>query len=86
MAFLGRKLRYFQWIGIAVLIAGLGVVGVSDFIGENIAGYTRNGIITGKLDMGWHRVSDDVIMDRMLMTRAHYTLLFRRISQHPENL
>lgn len=78
MAFLGRKLRYFQWIGIVILIAGLGVVGVSDFIGENIEGYTRNGIITGKIDMGWYMVSDDMFMDRMLLMRVYCTILFRR--------
>ncbi|KAK3885338.1 hypothetical protein Pcinc_010441 [Petrolisthes cinctipes] len=49
VAFLGRRLRYFQWIGIFVLISGLLVVGVSDFVGENIEGYTTNGIITGDL-------------------------------------
>ncbi|XP_042232753.1 solute carrier family 35 member F6-like isoform X2 [Homarus americanus] len=50
VAFLGRKMRYFQWIGIFVVIAGLVIVGVSDFIGGNeTSGYTTNGIITGDL-------------------------------------
>lgn len=50
VAFLGRKLRYYQWIGIFVVIAGLVIVGVSDFIGSTDAGkYSLNGIITGDL-------------------------------------
>ncbi|XP_071537220.1 solute carrier family 35 member F6-like [Panulirus ornatus] len=50
VAFLGRKLRYFQWIGILVVISGLVIVGVSDFIGSTDAGkYSLNGIITGDL-------------------------------------
>lgn len=50
VAFLGRKLRYFQWLGIVAVIAGLVVVGVSDFISGDTEGeYTLNGIITGDL-------------------------------------
>lgn len=49
VAFLGRKLRYFQWIGMFVVITGLVIVGVSDFIGSSDSeGYTINSIITGK--------------------------------------
>ncbi|XP_045620294.1 solute carrier family 35 member F6 [Procambarus clarkii] len=50
VAFLGRKLRYYQWIGMIVVIMGLVIVGVSDFVGSNESeGYTLNGIITGDL-------------------------------------
>ncbi|XP_042860156.1 solute carrier family 35 member F6-like isoform X2 [Penaeus japonicus] len=50
VAFLGRKLRYFQWLGILAIIAGLIVVGVSDFMSGDTEGeYTLNGIITGDL-------------------------------------
>ncbi|KAK7018698.1 hypothetical protein SK128_026497 [Halocaridina rubra] len=50
VAFLGRKLRYFQWIGIFAVIGGLVIVGVSDFIGTtDTSQYTLNGIITGML-------------------------------------
>nr|XP_053646125.1 solute carrier family 35 member F6-like isoform X2 [Cherax quadricarinatus] len=50
VAFLGRKLRYYQWIGICVVIVGLVIVGISDFVGgSDTEGYTLNGIITGDL-------------------------------------
>ncbi|XP_064082161.1 solute carrier family 35 member F6-like isoform X2 [Macrobrachium nipponense] len=50
VAFLGRKLRYYHWIGILSVIAGLVVVGVSDFLGNTAESeYTLNGIITGDL-------------------------------------
>lgn len=50
VAFLGRKLRYFHWTGIVIVIAGLVIVGVSDFVGKPAEGdYTLNGIITGDL-------------------------------------
>ena len=49
VAFLGRKIKWFQWIGILIVIVGLVIVGVSDFIGttSSSSGYTTNGIITG---------------------------------------
>ncbi|XP_068206752.1 solute carrier family 35 member F6-like isoform X2 [Palaemon carinicauda] len=50
VAFLGRKLRYFHWLGICAVIAGLVIVGVSDFLGTTSdSEYTLNGIITGDL-------------------------------------
>lgn len=50
VAFLGRKLRYYHWMGIFIVIAGLVVVGVSDFLGNTAESeYTLNGIITGDL-------------------------------------
>ncbi|KAL7633135.1 UNVERIFIED_CONTAM: hypothetical protein RMT77_016505 [Armadillidium vulgare] len=51
VAFLGRRLKNFQWVGIFFVIVGLVVVGVSDFLsgaGESEM-YTTNGIITGDL-------------------------------------
>lgn len=48
-AFLGQKLRYYNWVGIGFVIAGLVIVGVSDFLGDSIGNYTINGIITGDL-------------------------------------
>uniref|UniRef100_A0A2P2HZN8 Solute carrier family 35 member F6-like n=1 Tax=Hirondellea gigas TaxID=1518452 RepID=A0A2P2HZN8_9CRUS len=48
-AFLGQKLRYYSWIGICVVIVGLVVVGVSDFLTADLGDYTMNGIITGDL-------------------------------------
>ncbi|KAB7503858.1 Solute carrier family 35 member F6 [Armadillidium nasatum] len=51
VAFLGRRLKSFQWVGIFFVIVGLVVVGVSDFLSgagdEDM--YTTNGIITGDL-------------------------------------
>lgn len=49
VAFLGRKIKWFQWLGILIVITGLVIVGVSDFIGGGTEGYTTNGIITGDL-------------------------------------
>ncbi|XP_050692656.1 solute carrier family 35 member F6-like isoform X1 [Eriocheir sinensis] len=49
VAFLGRKIMWYQWLGIVTVIAGLVIVGVSDFIGTSVEGYTTNGIITGDL-------------------------------------
>ncbi|CAL4123011.1 unnamed protein product [Meganyctiphanes norvegica] len=33
--FLGRKLKYYQWLGMLFVIAGLVIVGLSDFLGGN---------------------------------------------------
>ncbi|XP_018015720.1 solute carrier family 35 member F6 isoform X2 [Hyalella azteca] len=49
VAFLNQKLRYFNWLGIALVIVGLVVVGVSDFLGDNTEDFDTNGIITGDL-------------------------------------
>ena len=50
VAFLNRKLKVYEWTGIAFVIGGLVVVGLSDFLfkatGENKG---RNSIITGDL-------------------------------------
>lgn len=50
VAFLERKLKSREWVGILFVIIGLGVVGASDFI-SNDGGpeHTRNNIITGDL-------------------------------------
>lgn len=49
VAFLGQKMRYYNWLGIALVIVGLVVVGVSDFFTDDLDDYTLNGIITGDL-------------------------------------
>ena len=49
VAFLGQKLRYYSWIGIGFVIVGLFVVGISDFMTDNLENYDMNGIITGQL-------------------------------------
>ncbi|XP_076056122.1 transport and golgi organization 9 isoform X2 [Oratosquilla oratoria] len=51
VAFLGRKLRYFQWMGMFTVIVGLIVVGLSDFLGTGTDsdGKDLNSIITGDL-------------------------------------
>ena len=47
VAFLNKELRYFHWLGIGSVIAGLIIVGISDFLSEDSDEYTTNGIITG---------------------------------------
>ncbi|KAF2367483.1 Chloroquine-resistance transporter-like [Trinorchestia longiramus] len=53
VAFLNQKLRYFNWMGIALVIVGLVVVGLSDFLtlsdDSSNDEYDINGIITGDL-------------------------------------
>lgn len=51
VAFLNRNLVSREWIGILFIIAGLGVVGLSDFVSNDGDGtsYTRNNVITGDL-------------------------------------
>ena len=48
VAFLNRELQRFKWVGIFVVVAGLSVIGVCDFIysdgGETV---DTNGIIAG---------------------------------------
>ena len=48
VGFLGRRLRYFQWIGIGTVLAGLVIVGLSDFISSDNTNSDINGVITGK--------------------------------------
>ncbi|XP_045116799.1 solute carrier family 35 member F6-like isoform X2 [Portunus trituberculatus] len=50
VAFLGRKIKWFQWLGILIIIVGLVIVGVSDILVPTGEGdYTTNKIITGDL-------------------------------------
>ncbi|XP_042232754.1 solute carrier family 35 member F6-like [Homarus americanus] len=49
VAFLGRRLRYFHWLGIVIVIGGLIIVGFSDFLVSGEDKYDINGIITGDL-------------------------------------
>ncbi|XP_071537209.1 solute carrier family 35 member F6-like [Panulirus ornatus] len=49
VAFLGRKLKYFHWAGIFTVLAGLVIVGVSDFLGSSESNADINGVITGDL-------------------------------------
>ncbi|KAL1122051.1 hypothetical protein AAG570_003457 [Ranatra chinensis] len=53
MLFLKRRIAWKKWLGIIVVILGLAVVGVSDFISPSSSGsdeeYTTKGIITGDL-------------------------------------
>nr|XP_045620292.1 solute carrier family 35 member F6-like [Procambarus clarkii]XP_045620293.1 solute carrier family 35 member F6-like [Procambarus clarkii] len=49
VAFLGRSLRYYHWLGIFTVLAGLVVVGLSDFISSSEDTSDINGIITGDL-------------------------------------
>lgn len=49
VGFLGRRLRYFQWLGIVTVLAGLVTVGLSDFMTSGDANTDINGIITGDL-------------------------------------
>lgn len=48
VAFLGRRLRYFHWIGIFTVLLGLIIVGLSDFLTSDTGDNADiNGIITG---------------------------------------
>ncbi|XP_045102552.1 solute carrier family 35 member F6-like isoform X3 [Portunus trituberculatus] len=47
VGFLGRRLRYFHWLGIVLVLIGLVVVGLSDFISSSQTNQDLNGIITG---------------------------------------
>lgn len=49
VGFLGRRLRYFQWIGMVTVLVGLVIVGLSDFISSGDSDSDLNGIITGDL-------------------------------------
>jgi len=48
VAFLGRKLKLYEWGGILFVIFGLTIVGVSDMLGES-SGKDKNSMITGDL-------------------------------------
>ncbi|XP_051880898.1 solute carrier family 35 member F6 [Pristis pectinata] len=48
VAFLGRQLKVSQWLGIAITICGLVIVGLADFIsGESDQGHHLSQVITG---------------------------------------
>lgn len=50
VAFLNRKLKGYEWTGIFFVIAGLVVVGLSDFFNsDSVAKHGRNAMITGDL-------------------------------------
>lgn len=49
VAFLNRRLKGYEWLGIFFVIAGLLIVGVSDLVGSNDTGKGANSLITGKL-------------------------------------
>lgn len=49
VAFLNRKLTFVKWFGIACIILGLGVVGLSDFSSKGASGLGKNNMITGIL-------------------------------------
>ncbi|KAK8377350.1 hypothetical protein O3P69_013763 [Scylla paramamosain] len=49
VGFLGRRLRYFHWLGIVLVLIGLVVVGLSDFISSSKTNQDLNGVITGDL-------------------------------------
>lgn len=50
VAFLGRQLRKFHWVGIVTVIAGLVIVGTSDFLTNSEDTWDTNGIITGEAE------------------------------------
>ena len=49
VAFLGRRIQIYMWIGIATLAVGLAVVGVSDVLFSNVnsSGYKTSDIVAG---------------------------------------
>ena len=47
VAFLGKKLKVYEWIGMFTVLAGLIVVGVTDLL-EDKGGLPLNNILTGK--------------------------------------
>jgi len=49
VAFLGRKLKVYEWTGIFFVMAGLCIVGVSDMLGKSQEGKGINSMITGDL-------------------------------------
>lgn len=49
VAFLGRKLKYYEWLGILFVMMGLSVVGISDMFGGESKGKDTNSLITGDL-------------------------------------
>ncbi|CAL4080975.1 unnamed protein product [Meganyctiphanes norvegica] len=48
VAFLGRKFRYYHWVGMALIIVGLACTGIADFLVTSDS-YDINGLITGDL-------------------------------------
>ncbi|KAG1664858.1 Solute carrier family 35 member F6 [Nymphon striatum] len=49
VAFLGRKLKWYEWTGICTVVVGLVVVGVSDIISGSNSTNDMNSILTGDL-------------------------------------
>lgn len=50
VAFLNRELKVLEWVGIVVVIAGLGCVGMSDILYPSTdEHFDQNSIITGSL-------------------------------------
>ena len=52
VAFLGRRLRYFNWIGIFVILTGLVIVGLADFLNDD-SDMDINGVITGEFFLSY---------------------------------
>ena len=50
VAFLGRRLKPSQWVGILTTIVGLVVVGLADFISKDKKEHKLSEILTGKGD------------------------------------
>lgn len=48
VAFLNNKLQPYKWLGIVMVVIGLSVIGVCDFIYSNNSTSDVNGIIAGK--------------------------------------
>uniref|UniRef100_A0A8C3U1G7 Solute carrier family 35 member F6 n=1 Tax=Catharus ustulatus TaxID=91951 RepID=A0A8C3U1G7_CATUS len=49
VAFLGRRLRWSHWSGMALTVAGLALVGLADLRGSGGAGHGTVGVVTGDL-------------------------------------
>lgn len=49
VAFLNRQLTFVKWLGIAFILMGLGIVGLSDFTTNGASGFGKNNMITGDL-------------------------------------
>lgn len=49
VAFLGRRLCWSHWLGMALTVAGLALVGLADLRGSGGAGHGTAGVVTGML-------------------------------------
>nr|XP_053646127.1 solute carrier family 35 member F6-like isoform X1 [Cherax quadricarinatus] len=71
VAFLGRHLRYFHWLGIVTVLAGLVVVGLSDFLSSSEDTSDINGIITGDLLIVMAQIisATQMVVEERLLTK-----------------